>query len=95
MRVKVRFVNAPAGTGIERLEPEAAKAFAVTLRQRLMKVAPPKAGGARKVPAAASRPAGVPVGDSRGRENSTDAPVPSSAPSGSPPGDLSLDDIPF
>ena len=55
-RTKVRFINPVGGAGVERLAPEAAKAFASDLRRRLMQAAPPKAGAARRAAAPAAAP---------------------------------------
>jgi len=80
VRTKVRFVNALGGAGVERLAPDAAKAFASDLRRRLMQAAPPRAGAAKRgaSPAAAGpRPAAT------------------TPPASDPGPDLNLDDIPF
>jgi hypothetical protein len=85
----VRFVNALGGTGVERLAPDAAKAFASDLRRRLMQAAPPKAGSSKKATAPTTRAApGAP--EAAAPKTGT-----AGAPAADPDSELNLDDLPF
>jgi hypothetical protein len=93
LRTKVRFINALGGAGVERLEPNAAKAFASDLRKRLMNVAPPKATRPATGGPSPARTGSPPAAASPGTPAARAA-TPAPADAGASP-DLNLDDIPF